>query len=227
MPRKKIGEILLQAGVIDEGALRSGLAEQARWGGPLGRILVDLRLVSEHDLVDALSQQLHVPAVDLDSITPPAEVLALIAAELAVDHTLIPFGREGKFLDVAMADPTNLGIVDEIRIRTQLNVRSHLAGPKAIERALARCYHRGAGMLDIAVQQSDGRLGAPPPGQEFTPRGAIDLGAPSDAEVRALQQRITHLEALVARDEDVLRKLLSLLVDKGIASREEILDRLR
>ena len=50
-----------------------------------------------------------------------------------------------KFLDVAMAEPTNLGIIDELRIRTQLNIRPYLAGPKMIERAIAKHYRRGFG----------------------------------------------------------------------------------
>src|SRR5690606_12708906 len=156
MARKKIGEILIDAGLIDQSGLRAGLAEQARWGGPLGRILIDLRLVSEANLVAALSKQLHVPAVELEHLDPPPEILALVPADIAADHLVVPFGREGKFLDVAMSDPANLGLVDELRIRTQLNIRTHLAGPKALERAIARLYNRGVGMLDPSMQRSDG-----------------------------------------------------------------------
>jgi type IV pilus assembly protein PilB len=231
-PRKKIGEILIEAGLIDQSGLRSALAEQQRWGGPLGRIMIDLRLVSEVNLVNALSKQLHVPTVDLDKVSPTAEVLALIPAEFAVDNVLLPFKREGKFLDVALSDPANLGIVDELRIRTQLNIRSHLAGPKALERALARFYHRGAGMLAPSMQRDDGQLGAAAPAQEYHVRHTgIELDeAPAGvnpSEVAALQTRITKLEQLISRDEEVLRKLLSLLIEKGVASREEILERLR
>src|SRR5690606_40911189 len=55
-----------------------------------------------------------------------------------------------------MSDPANLGLVDELRIRTQLNIRTHLAGPKALDRAIARLYIRGVGMLDPSMQRSDG-----------------------------------------------------------------------
>lgn len=270
MARKRLGEILMGAGLIDQAGLRAGLAEQQRWGGPLGRILIDMRLVSEANLVAALSQQLAVPTVDLDSLKPGPEVLALVPAEFALDHTVVPFARAGKFLDLAMADPTNQGISDELRIRTQLNIRPYLAGPKAIELALARWYGRGPGMLSAAMQRDQsiamsgsvqvvetsepqrpldlelGRMGVAPqasstlvsavppaagpasPPATAAPRAALaEQPTPTVEEFRALQTRITKLESLIARDEDVLRKLLSLLVDKRVASREEILERLR
>jgi hypothetical protein len=262
MPRKKLGEILLAAGVIDESRLRSALMEQRRWGGYLGRVLIDMKLVSEEVLVQALSQQLNFPAINLDNREIGHDVLDMVSGELAEQHSMIPFNREGKFLDVAMTDPTNLGIIDELRIRTQLNVRPYLAGPKMLERAVARFYGRGQASLPISMRTRSG-----PPGIDPNVRGnagALDLGAgegpsisvvPADqplgnmsaaqrraqafaltggqlgettgAEIANLQERISKLEALIQRDEDVIRKLLGLLVEKGIASREEILERIK
>ena len=66
MTRKKLGELLIEAGVIDDLSLRSALADQRRWGRPLGRTLVEMRLVDEPVLVDVLAKQLNVDAIDLD-----------------------------------------------------------------------------------------------------------------------------------------------------------------
>jgi type IV pilus assembly protein PilB len=221
MARKKLGEILIEEGLIDQRGLRAALAEQQRWGGPLGRVLIELRLLTEASLIDALGRQLNLPTIDVEHLVPPPEVLALVPAEVAVEGMLVPIHREGRFLDLAMADPTNLGRIDEIRLRTQLNIRPHLAGPKAIERAVARLYGRGPGLLSSSYR----------PTEEPTPvlktMSGIELGSLPVDEVRALQARITKLEALLARDEDVLRKLLAMLVDKGVATRDEILERLR
>ncbi|GAB4562176.1 MAG: hypothetical protein Tsb0020_10290 [Haliangiales bacterium] len=234
MARKRIGEILVQAGVLDAQGLKAALVEQRRWGGQLGRILVDLELISEDALVDALSQQLNFPTVNLDEVEIPDDVIDLISGDLAAQHRLIPFNLQSKFLDVAMSEPTNLGIIDELRMRTQLNVRSYLAGPKMIERAIERYYGR--------ILEEEDPAGPPPPGYRRTTTGSYQAlpdnnqagrGQPGwsnpharDAEIQALQDRISKLEALVSRDEDVLRKMLSLLVDKGVATREEILERL-
>ena len=161
MARKRIGEILVQAGVLDAQGLKAALVEQRRWGGQLGRILVDLELISEDALVDALSQQLNFPTVNLDEVEIPDDVIDLISGDLAAQHRLIPFNLQSKFLDVAMSEPTNLGIIDELRMRTQLNVRSYLAGPKMIERAIERYYGR--------ILEEEDPAGPPPPGRQ--PRG--------------------------------------------------------
>src|SRR3990170_636112 len=156
MARKRLGEILVQAGVLDETRLRAGLAEQRRWGGPLGRILVDMRLITEDAMVQALSHQLNFPTVNLDQRAVAPEVTELVPADLAEQHSVVPFNLQGKFLDVAMADPTNLGIIDELRIRTRLNVRPYLAGPKSIERAVAKYYGRGVQSLDFNYGSTQG-----------------------------------------------------------------------
>jgi hypothetical protein len=262
MARKKLGEMLLEAGVIDQTGLRAGLVEQRRWGGHLGRVLIDMKLVTEETLVTTLSRQLGIQTVDLDRMEIPQSVVDLVPGDLAEQQSLMPFAQPMKFLDVAMTDPTNLGIVDELRIRTQLNVRAYLAGPKAIERAVARYYGRGfnstgarttSTTMDLdtdpgrPMEVVRGNTSPPPfgsPGGTYPPpmgapstasvARAAELGLPQpqqrpnrDAEITALQDRLSKLEALVARDEDVLRKVLGLLVEKGVATREEILERLR
>jgi hypothetical protein len=282
MARKKLGEMLVEAGVLSEQGLRMALNEQKRWGGTLGRTLVEMKMLSEAELVRVLSLQLNLPTVDLDTVEIDAAVLDLLPGELAEQYNIVPFAQPMKFLDVAMSDPTNLSIIDELRIRTQLNIRPYLAGPKMIERAIAKHYRRGFGRLqqrdrDLSLETGDtvslssggprhARPGTdeieaarrreglrpspraarpasfevpltPTPSDSFEvpftplPADVADFGTPPrrnrDAEIDALQERISTLEALVARDEDVLRKLLALLVEKGVATREEILEAIR
>ncbi|HVK78948.1 MAG TPA: hypothetical protein VM734_36865 [Kofleriaceae bacterium] len=276
MARKRVGEILMEAGLIDETGLRAALVEQRRYGGPLGRVLVDLKLVDEDDLVAALSKQLAIPTIDLDSLEIAAPVLELVAGELAEAHGLVPFAQPMKFLDVAMSDPTNQALIDELRVRTKLNVRSYLAGPKAIERAVARWYGRGvtagrgpggAGRrgretVDLDTPPPQGRMevtsgfeidhetaransGTRPPGFSTVPPPDAPVGPPpmtataarpaspsspppsAFATIAALQERVAALEALVRRDEDVIKKLLGLLIEKGVFSRDELIQRLK
>jgi Type II secretion system (T2SS), protein E, N-terminal domain len=271
MARKKLGEMMIEAGVLTEQSVRVALAEQRRWGGTLGRTLVEMKLVTEPELVRVLSQQLGVQPIDLDKTDIHPTVLELVPGEFAEQANCIPFAQPMKFLDVAMADPTNLGVIDELRIRTQLNIRPHLAGPHAIERALAKFYRRGFGRMltarnrdEISINTDDmispsdtGSLQArpdsseidaarrreglpsrprptrPPPLDMSMTQAAPDgrIGPPPvanrDAEIDALQDRISRLEALVERDEGVLRKVLALLVEKGVATRDEIMERIR
>jgi len=250
--RKRLGEILVQAGVLAEPQLRAALTEQRRWGGPLGRILVDMKLISEEAMVQALSHQLNLPAVNLDQKTIQTEAIDAIPGELAEQLSVVPFALQGKFLDLAMSDPTNVSTIDTLRTRTRLNIRPYLAGPKALERALAKHYGRGLG---AAIELQPGPPTITASAVDELPLNSRVLGATSDSfvgpmptavrrdrelvaelaardlerarEVAELRARVDQLEALVARDEDVLRKLLALLTDKGVATRDELRDRLK
>jgi type IV pilus assembly protein PilB len=241
--RKKLGEMLVDAGVIDEAQLRSALADQRRWGRSLGRTLVEMRMIGEDALVRVLAQQFGVPSIDLEQHTITAHVLKLVPADLARSARVVPFSQNGRFLDVAMADPQNLGVIDELRIRTQLNIRPYLCGPQQIERAIGRYYSDGlTHEVSIPFEPPDTIEPVAPPrtvnafadseGLRRYPRTIApppSTAPPTvqrDAEIASLQHRISKLEALVARDEEVLRKLLALLVDKGLATRDEIVERL-
>lgn len=258
MARKRLGEILLSAGVIDQGKLRAALVEQRRWGGPLGRVMVDMGIVSEEVLVQALSRQLNIPAVSLEGRSISESALDTLPGEICEQYSCLPFNIEGKFLDVAMSDPTNLSIIDELRIRTQLNVRSYLAGPKQIERALARYHGRGPASIDGSLAGVDpsvrsGRFNTADVidlernAGNAQPAGAREINAAGlraqgmslykdpesgknitvPPEIVNLQERIARLESLLARDEDVIRKLMALLIEKGVATRDEIVERLK
>jgi type IV pilus assembly protein PilB len=143
MIRKRLGEMLVDARLLSEQQLRVALKEQQRWGGSLGRTVVEMKLVGEPDLVRVLAEQLKVAAIDLDAIEIPQSVLAWVTADMADLHALVPYAQPMKFLDIAMADPTNTTVLDELRTRTKLNIRPALAGPKMIERAIGKYYGRG------------------------------------------------------------------------------------
>ena len=239
MARKKLGEVLVQAGLLDEAKLRVALREQQRWGGPLGRHLLELRLVREDDLVRALAMQLNFPvAPDLLGTRPSPNVLDLLPLDFCEEHSLVPFRIDGKFLDVALCDPTNLAVLDEIRIRTKLNVRPHIVGPQTLEKTISKHY-KGLDM-DVPARTPAAMMG----GTVSTPNvGSIEgvryvdfrtdpgmpaVGVPAaapaiEAVLEKLQQRVGELEAFLARDEAVIRKLLGLLVETGVVTREQIL----
>lgn len=274
MPHRRLGEILVQARLIDEARLRVALEEQSRWGGKLGLILVKMNAINEATLVEALSHQLSCPSVQLDGVQIPREALALVPFQLCDQHGLIPFGLQAKFLDVAMVDPLDSNVVDQLRMLTRLNIRPHLGGPQAIERAIQFHYRgrrsappgddldgrrvlmMGSDAIDLAPQPAaqprpaaqapPGRVNPRPPlrpsiGAEQTrpepAAGELAAALSRIAELerlagelvrenQALSARVQHLQALVGRDEDVLRKLMTLLVERGVCTREELLARI-
>jgi type IV pilus assembly protein PilB len=229
--RKRLGEILVEAGLLDQARLGQALAEQQRWGGPLGRILIDMGLVPEEAMVRALSEQLGLRSVDLDVVTIEPKVRDLIDAEFAEQNRVIPIRIQNGVLDVVVGDAPNLGIVEELKVRTHLEVRPVVAGPKAIERALARHYGRGGARAEISELRALHMTAAPAPAPAEAPppvKPPPAAAAPDlTREVRALQARMQQIEALVGRDEDVLRHLLALFIEKGLVTREEILERIK
>jgi len=216
MVRQRLGEILVAAGALKPEQVQAALKEQQRWGGPLGQILVNKNYITEDALVVALSRQLNIPIADVRGARIPKDVVSLVPFELANDNQILPFRKEGRMLDLAMANPLNLGITDELRIRTKLNIRPFIAGTSAIQNALRLAYGTS---LPVEMVRARGSA----------ERRAVEVHDPSItvAEFTRLQERVQRLEGLLARNEDIIRKLMRLLIDKNVASRDEILSAIR
>jgi type IV pilus assembly protein PilB len=144
----KIGEVLVQAGLIDEFQLEAGLAQQQRWGGRLGRALVQLGFLQESDFVRVLSKVLNVPVVRLAEKKPSPETLGLVPAELAEKYGCLPLftKREGgaNTLYLGIEDPSDLKTLDELSFRIGMKVKPVLVGPSELREAIARTYHHRA-----------------------------------------------------------------------------------
>jgi hypothetical protein len=141
----RLGQLLLRSHLVTEAQLQNALAEQQRWGGKLGEILVRMSYLPEESLVEALSRQLGVATVDLRRAVErvPAAVAARVPAATARRCRAVPLavGHEGKSLAVAMADPRDLRALDELRTVTGgARIVPYLAGPRAIARALDWLY---------------------------------------------------------------------------------------
>jgi hypothetical protein len=146
MARRRLGELLVDIGLIDDFQLRSALSDQKRWGRPLGATLVKLGFVAEDELVRVLSRHLDVPIVDLHGKRIAPEALALLPVEVAEKSRCVPLfkKREGgaEALYLGMEDPTDLAVVDELSFRTGLKIHPVLVGPSQLADAIERHYHK-------------------------------------------------------------------------------------
>ena len=135
---KRLGEILIEQRAISAEGLRSGLEACRRHGGRLGTWLVRLGLLNEGKLLDALTRQTGCPpATTLQLTTAPSEIRSLIPAAFARRNLVVPFARQGRSIDVAMANPNDLLLVDEVSRVTGLVPRPHVATEATIMAALA------------------------------------------------------------------------------------------
>jgi type IV pilus assembly protein PilB len=141
-PKKRLGELLVEAGVIDEIMLQSALGHQRRWGGRIGQAILDLKLTSEASIVAALARKLGFEVARLATLEPgPLEMaLKLVGKDFATRHTVFPMAADHHTLTVAMADPTNLAISDELRFRTNRRVKVCIGGDREIAEAIRAHY---------------------------------------------------------------------------------------
>ena len=141
--RKRLGELLVEAGVIDEHQLRAALGHQRQWGGKLGQSLLDLKLASEPQIVSALATALGFEMVHLDPLqhTPALDAaLKLLPREVARRSNVLPLAADQSSVTVAMSDPTNISVTDELSFRTSRRVKIVLAGDQELKRAVTRLY---------------------------------------------------------------------------------------
>jgi type IV pilus assembly protein PilB len=144
----KLGEILVRENLITSQQLRETLEYQRANGGRLGSNLVRLGYVSDDVVTAVLSRQYGVPSINLDLFQIEAEVIKLISEEVALKYTVLPISKVGATLTLAMADPTNVFAMDDIKFMTGLNVEPVIASETSIQLAVAK-YYSGSSEIDI------------------------------------------------------------------------------
>src|SRR5579872_2242376 len=122
MKKKRLGELLCERGQISAADLKKALQEQQGKVTHLGELLLQRNLVSKKDLAQALTEVSAVEYVDCQKLQPSASVLKLIPLALAKRCRAIPISADSKTLTVAMTEPQDIQILDELRFKTGLKV---------------------------------------------------------------------------------------------------------
>ena len=142
MARVRIGEMLVQRGLIDAAQLQSALAHQRRWGGRIGRSIVQLGFMQEQALLRNVGEQMGVPFLEIGDREIPPAILALVPERLVRTRRALPIERiltdKRGPLVVALADPWNLEILDELAFATGMAIQPVLAAEGDLDRAIAR-----------------------------------------------------------------------------------------
>ena len=154
--RKKLrlGDVLVNSGVITAEQLQKGLELQKGSGRKLGETLVDEGITTEENIAKALSSQLGYEMVDLQDVSIDEEILNLVPPSILKKHKMIPFeySRTGmNVLRVAMSDPMNMAAMDDINIITNLQVEPVVATPRDVMLALDRYY--GQAEVNSALEE--------------------------------------------------------------------------
>lgn len=139
---KRIGEVLLERGVINRKELEKALAHQKEHGGLLGQILIQQGAVTEDEVALALTAQYGFPYLPLSNYEIDTELTALIPEETAKRYCLIVIDHIGNALTLAMADPSNVQAIAEIELLTKCVVQTFVSTPTDINAAIEKYYKR-------------------------------------------------------------------------------------
>jgi type IV pilus assembly protein PilB len=271
--RRRLGELLISAGVLDEERLKEALGEQKKWGGKLGRTLVEMGFIDEKVMVDVLGQQLHLKTIDLDTAVLPDRIIDFLRLDLAERYGVFPVSADarGKTLHLATSDPTNTENLHQLAFATNFRIVPVVSTGSGIDRAVRRYYFGEVG----ASRPAPPPLPAPPPSS--TPGKGPAAAAPSapvapipptstpghpsyeldqllgetppattashaamahhthmpsehdpelSHELTLLREQVDSLEKITASQVRALRSLLEILIESGLISREEYLQKL-
>ena len=139
----RIGELLVREKMLSLQQLQQAQDEAKRTGKRLGATLSRLGYVKDQDLTQFVARQYSLPSINLGEIEIDAAVLKLVPREICEKHQVIPVRRNGPTLIVAMADPSNIYAIDELKFLTQYNIEPVVASEGALEAALSRYYDKG------------------------------------------------------------------------------------
>ncbi len=192
-PRQKLGEMLIEAGLLDESRLRIALADQTQWDRPLGVTLVVLDLVDEAEMLRVLGRQLNFPTARFALERLPQKLRDLVPYEVAKRLRCVPLHIEvegsREELYVGMADPRDIEALDDIRFRTGMKVHAVLVSGARLDDAIRRQYNQGGIDPTDTADPTQPQLGAE---RDFE----LDLG---DAE-GASEELWLHTDAAHRRD---------------------------
>ncbi|KAB3527702.1 type II secretion system protein GspE [Alkaliphilus serpentinus] len=142
MIRKRLGDILVESGIITHESLKRALELQKSTGKKLGEVLIEKGFIEEKAMIEVLEFQLGIPHVDLEKYYIDTEVIKLVGEKLARRHLLMPIKISRGKLVVAMSDPLNIFAIDDIKIATKMEVEPVIASSTSIVAAIEKYYEK-------------------------------------------------------------------------------------
>jgi type IV pilus assembly protein PilB len=217
--QKPLGEILIEAGLINSTHLKSALAAQTRWGGRLGEHLLKASLITESQLLDALAHQLGVAKINFEKSHVFLEALQTLSRAVCLKHKVVPVAVKNdvgrRKLLLAMADPTNFTAIQEVEFLSGHGVVTALALEKDILRVIDYCYH-ASGLRESRGLPSDA------PQVEIAEHSFIG----SDDQAIIITQEGEIKEDDKRGYDRALRALVDLLIEKKVFTGDEFRTRI-
>jgi type IV pilus assembly protein PilB len=195
---ERIADVLIEDGLLLPSQLEEAVTLQQKEGGRLLKILTDKQFVTDQDMTVSMGRCLNTPLINLSKLRVPEEIMQLVPRELAKANKLVPIARLNGKLFVAMADPTNVLAVDDVKRRVQLDIVPMIATEKAVSDVLSGA-HGGARMSEVMKQAAE------------------DAAAASDVEVQSKKNEEIDLDRLATDSEDApVIKIVNLILVQAV-----------
>jgi type IV pilus assembly protein PilB len=196
---ERIGDLLVREGLITKDQLEKALQEQRQSGTRVGYNLVKLGFIQEIELTKHLARQYKMPAVDLSKFEVDPKIVKLIPADLAIKNLVLPLKRDGRTLTVAMADPTNFAVIDDLKFITRYDIFPVIAGEFTLRNYLDKIYESADAQISDLLQDIAG------------------MGDGEDPELLETKEEEVNATALAAQmDEAPVVKLINALLTDAV-----------
>ncbi|HXE74138.1 MAG TPA: type IV-A pilus assembly ATPase PilB [Candidatus Xenobia bacterium] len=196
----RLGEILIKEKLITKEQLDQALAHQKKNGGRLGGALVKLGFISDEEITGVLSRQYGVPAINLSYYEVDGTVIKLVPQETAVRYQVVPLSRVGSTLTIAMADPTNVFAMDDIKFMTGLKVEPVVASESAITEAITKFYGSSSATSEQELEKVMAQIGA----------------EDADVELAEEEEELSAAELEQAAEDAPVIKLVNLILTEAL-----------
>ncbi|HEX7896273.1 MAG TPA: ATPase, T2SS/T4P/T4SS family [Planctomycetota bacterium] len=154
--QKPLGQLLKEMELVNEAQIQEALQIQRKKGGVIGEILVDLGYVGKEEILLALAAQRGMEVVDLDELEIPPEVIAKVPATMAKNYNVVPIKFDGRVLTVAMSNPNDVNVQDDLRSNLRLDIQGAVASEEGVQRALEKYYAHQQESLDGVISSMGG-----------------------------------------------------------------------
>jgi type IV pilus assembly protein PilB len=150
--RRKLGELLLETGLLSTEKLAEALSKQKNSGKRLGQILIEMNLITEEEVAFALAMQLRIPYIDLNQVEVQGKIIETVPEEVCRKFFCIPVALKNSILDVAMADPLDLNMMKDLQFITGYGIQPAISTPSQIMDILHKHYHPERTISDVATE---------------------------------------------------------------------------
>jgi type IV pilus assembly protein PilB len=211
----KLGELLLKENMVTPQQLQEALSHQKMNGGKLGKAFVSLGYVKDEEITSLLSRQYGVPSINLDHFEVDPAIIKIIPAETARKYQILPLSRSGATLTIAMADPTNVFAMDDIKFMTGYNVEPVVASETSLEDAIEK-YYGSTRSLELRRDMGGGGGGAGygTPGGSGSLKDVLDapaltmddmasIGGLSEVDIDSMSDAEADVEQVKAEDDEI------------------------